>query len=198
MVINDLGKGKKQKKGKKQRKGSKDKGTPATPRAGADEATPAAEPAAEPAADDEPPPWADKETWQKATRQADSELAKQREAYWSERRGGACWEVPLKKNLELMPWLEDGQSCLDDAIAEAMRLGRIALIIDESKGGVDALYAERGAEVIDAKAMEAEHTAEGDSHLPVVMKQVRGTRPPPPRAHPPHHARVRIGRRAST
>jgi len=80
----------------------------------------------------------------------------------------------MVRDLSQMPFLSEGETGLDAAIAHAHKMGRTALLIDGSgRGTVDGLFAQR-AEVLDAKRMWQDEKTGERTHAQV-MKDARKT-----------------------
>lgn len=96
----------------------------------------------------------------------------QRSAFWASREGRDVWSVPMARDLSQLPFLADGETGLDAALAHAHKLARTPLLIDGSgRGTVDAHYIQR-AEVLDAKRMWQDEKTGARTHAQV-MKEAR-------------------------
>ena len=78
-----------------------------------------------------------------------------REAFWRATEGTECWEVPLGRDLDAMPWLHKRSAGVLEAIERARRQhGRTALLVDNSADKVvDTFFLYRPVQVLEAKRM---------------------------------------------
>lgn len=102
-------------------------------------------------------------------------LAQQHDAYWAtqDEEHAGCWVVPLGRDLARMPWLkqsaDEGETCLDSAIARARSLEKTPLLLDSAQAThVDELYTSRGAVVLDASVMLSDERAQKRTHEQVM------------------------------
>ena len=88
----------------------------------------------------------------------DARLHALRQAFWRATEASACWEVPLGRDLDAMPWLHRRSTGVLEAIEHARRhCGRTALLVDNSADKVvDTFFLYRPVQVLEAKAMVVE------------------------------------------
>ena len=97
-----------------------------------------------------------------------------REAFWIGMECKPCWEVPLGRDLDAMPWLSRRSVGVIEAIEHARRKhGRTALLVDNSPDRVvDTFFLYRPVQVLEAKAMVVEERT-GRRSRAQVLEQAR-------------------------
>ena len=103
-----------------------------------------------------------------------AKLLKLRDEFWNVTEASDCWEVPLGRDLDAMPWLHRRTTGVLEAIEHARRVhGKTALLVDNSADKVvDTFFLYRAVQVLEAKAMVLEERT-GRRNRAQVLEQAR-------------------------
>lgn len=80
--------------------------------------------------------------------------SEQEAEFWRSRDSARFWEVPMGRDIGMMPWLHGRTTGVLEAVRRARRFGRTPLLIDNTKDRVvDTFFLYRHAQVLEAKEM---------------------------------------------
>lgn len=93
--------------------------------------------------------------------------------YWRQVEAGPVWEVPMGRDLDIMPWLPRRSAGVLEAINRARALHMTALLVDNSPDKVvDTFFLYRPVQVLEAKAMVVEERT-GKRSRAQILEQAR-------------------------
>ena len=100
-------------------------------------------------------------------------IAELKEAFWKARDDEDCWQVPMGRDLQAMPWLSSRSVGVLEAIRRARMNGKVALLVDNSKHRVvDTFFAYRNCQILEAKQLVLEERT-GKRSRPQILEEAR-------------------------
>jgi hypothetical protein len=103
-----------------------------------------------------------------------AELNAKQHAFWSAREMEDCWELPMGRETDVMPWLPRRSAGILEAIERSRRLhSKTPLLVDNSDSHVvDTFFLYRAVQVIEAKQMVVEERT-GRRNVAQCLEQAR-------------------------
>ena len=114
-----------------------------------------------------------KRPWDSSRKRKGKRIAELKEAFWKARDDEDCWQVPMGRDLQAMPWLSSRSVGVLEAIRRARMNGKVALLVDNSKHRVvDTFFAYRNCQILEAKQLVLEERT-GKRSRPQILEEAR-------------------------